>query len=47
MSAELISLFTATFVTFFVLIDAPGVAPILSTLTAQGDSAYRRKMAFK
>lgn len=47
MSAELISLFTATFVTFFVLIDAPGVAPIFATLTAQGDAAYRRKMAFK
>ena len=47
MSAELISLFTATFVTFFVLIDAPGVAPIFATLTAQGDPAYRRKMAFK
>ena len=47
MSAELISLFTATFVTFFVLIDALGVAPIFATLTAQGDAAYRRKMAFK
>ncbi|WP_430402186.1 MarC family protein [Hyphomonas sp.] len=47
MSAELISLFTATFVTFFVLIDAPGVAPIFASLTAQGDAAYRRRMAFK
>ncbi|KCZ90767.1 MarC family protein [Hyphomonas johnsonii] len=47
MSAELISLFTATFVTFFVLIDALGVAPIFATLTAQGGPAYRRKMAFK
>ncbi|MEQ9435140.1 MarC family protein [Hyphomonas sp.] len=47
MSAELISLFTATFVTFFVLIDAPGVAPIFASLTAHGDAAYRRRMAFK
>tara|TARA_R110000787_G_scaffold66693_1_gene149659 strand:- start:12636 stop:13286 length:651 start_codon:yes stop_codon:yes gene_type:complete len=47
MSAELISLFTATFVTFFVLIDAPGVAPVFATLTAQGNAAYRRRMAFK
>ncbi|MEH6694232.1 MAG: MarC family protein [Hyphomonas sp.] len=47
MTPELISLFTATFVTFFVLIDAPGVAPVFATLTAQGDAAYRRRMAFK
>ncbi len=47
MSAELLSLFTATFVTFFVLIDALGVAPIFATLTANGDAAYRRKMAIK
>lgn len=47
MSAELFSLFTATFVTFFVLIDAPGVAPIFATLTADGTPAYRRSMAYK
>lgn len=47
MSAELLSLFTATFVTFFVLIDALGVAPVFATLTAPGDAAYRRKMAIK
>ncbi len=47
MSPELISLFTAAFVTFFVLIDAPGVAPIFATLTAKGTPAWRRKMAFK
>ncbi|MFN3312276.1 MAG: MarC family protein [Hyphomonas sp.] len=47
MSPELISLFTAAFVTFFVLIDAPGVAPIFATLTAKGTAAWRRKMAFK
>ncbi|MEE2922406.1 MarC family protein [Hyphomonas sp.] len=47
MSADLISLFTATFVTFFVLIDALGVAPVFATLTANGDAAYRRRMAIK
>lgn len=47
MSPELITLFSASFVTFFVLIDAIGVAPIFATLTAQGDGAYRRRMAIK
>ncbi|MEM1104837.1 MAG: MarC family protein [Pseudomonadota bacterium] len=47
MSAELISLFTASFVTFFVLIDAVGVAPVFATLTAQGNADYRRAMAIK
>ena len=47
MNADLISLFTATFVTFFVLIDAPGVAPVFASLTAKGSPAYRRQMAFK
>ena len=47
MSADLISLFAATFVTFFVLIDAPGVAPVFATLTANGTPAWRRKMAVK
>lgn len=47
MNAELISLFTATFVTFFVLIDAVGVAPIFATLTGHGPPAYRRSMAIK
>jgi len=47
MSAELLSLFTASFVTFFVLIDSLGVAPVFATLTARGDAAYRRRMAVK
>ena len=37
----------AAFVTFFVLIDAVGVAPIFASLTAPGGSAYARKMAIK
>ena len=46
-NAEIISLFTASFVTFFVLIDAVGVAPIFASLTSQGSAQYRRKMAVK
>lgn len=46
-SAELISLFTASFVTFFVLIDAVGVAPIFASLTAKGSARYRRSMAIR
>jgi multiple antibiotic resistance protein len=37
----------AAFVTFFVLIDAPGVAPIFASLTASGGPGYARKMAIK
>ena len=47
MATESIQLFTATFVTFFVLIDAVGVAPVFATMTAAGDAAYRRRMAIK
>ena len=47
MNPEIISLFTASFVTFFVLIDVIGVAPIFATLTAQGSAQWRRTMAIK
>lgn len=47
MSPEIISLFTASFVTFFVLIDVIGVAPIFATLTAEGSAQWRRSMAIK
>ncbi|MEO0981114.1 MAG: MarC family protein [Pseudomonadota bacterium] len=47
MSADQIALFTSAFVTFFVIIDAVGVAPVFAVLTAQGDAAYRRSMAFR
>lgn len=46
-SAEFISLFAASFVTFFVLIDAIGVAPIFASLTIEGSARYRRRMAIK
>ncbi|MEM8616250.1 MAG: MarC family protein [Pseudomonadota bacterium] len=47
MLAEFLPLFTAAFVTFFVLIDAPGVSPVFASLTAKGDGAYRRSMAVR
>ena len=47
MAAEFIPVFLASFVTFFVLIDAVGVAPIFASLTAQGNAAYRRSMAVR
>lgn len=46
-NAEFISLFAASFVTFFVLIDAVGVAPVFASLTMQGSAGYRRRMAVK
>lgn len=47
MSGEFISIFTASFVTFFVLIDALGVAPVFASLTARGPASYRRSMALR
>lgn len=47
MTGDLISVFTASFVTFFVLIDALGVAPVFASLTAKGDARYRRNMAWR
>lgn len=43
----MLDLFVAAFVTFFVVIDPPGVAPIFATMTAQFPPAWRRKMAIK
>jgi len=37
----------AAFVTFFVVIDAVGVAPVFATLTSSGGAAYARAMAVK
>ena len=47
MSGEFISIFVASFVTFFVLIDAPGVAPVFASLTARGPASYRPSMAIR
>jgi len=42
-----IALLTASFVTFFVVIDPIGVAPIFAGLTEGSSAAHRRKMAIK
>jgi len=47
MTPEVIALFSASFVTFFVLIDVIGVAPIFATLSAQGSPKWRRSMAIR
>ena len=47
MTGDLVSVFTASFVTFFVLIDALGVAPVFASLTAKGNPHYRRTMAWR
>lgn len=47
MSGEFISIFIASFVTFFVLIDALGVAPVFASLTVRGPANYRRSMAIR
>lgn len=47
MSAEFLTVFSASFVTFFVLIDAIGVAPIFASLTSRGSPSYRRSMAVR
>jgi multiple antibiotic resistance protein len=40
-------LFISAFVTFFVVIDPPGCAPIFTSLTAGADPAHRRAMAIR
>jgi multiple antibiotic resistance protein len=40
-------LFISAFVTFFVVIDPPGCAPIFTSLTAGTDAAHRRAMAIR
>jgi len=43
----MLELFTSAFVTFFVAIDPPGVAPIFGALTEGSPAAHRRNMAIK
>lgn len=47
LTAEQIEHAVAAFVTFFVVIDAVGVAPVFASLTAPGGPAYARRMAIK
>ncbi|HEX8400191.1 MAG TPA: MarC family protein [Allosphingosinicella sp.] len=43
----MIELFVSSFVTFFVVIDPPGCAPIFASLTAGTDAKHRRMMALR
>jgi multiple antibiotic resistance protein len=43
----LIELFVSAFVTFFVVIDPPGCAPIFASLTAGSPASHRRSMAIR
>ena len=43
----MIDLFISAFVTFFVVIDPPGCAPIFSSLTAGATAAHQRAMAVR
>jgi len=43
----MLELFTTAFVTFFVAIDPPGVAPIFGALTEGSPKSHRRQMAYK
>jgi multiple antibiotic resistance protein len=42
-----IALFISSFVTFFVIIDPPGCAPIFASLTSGTPAAHRRNMAIR
>ncbi|WP_321395367.1 MarC family protein [Emcibacter sp.] len=43
----MIETFLAAFVTLFVVIDPPGIAPIFAVMTTGQNAAYKRKMVFK
>ena len=43
----MIELFTSAFITFLVIIDPPGCAPIFASLTRGTDAAHRRKRAVR
>ena len=47
MSAQLAALFLSAFVTFFVVIDPPGCAPIFAGLTSGSSALHRRTMALR
>ncbi len=44
---ELVALFTSAFVTFLLVIDPPGCAPIFASLTREASPAQRRSMAVR
>ena len=44
---DFVALFTSAFVTFFLVIDPPGCAPIFASLTREATPAQRRSMAIR
>ena len=47
MDAQMTALFISAFVTFFVVIDPPGCAPIFASLTGGSPVSHRRSMALR
>ncbi|WP_265587322.1 MarC family protein [Sphingomicrobium arenosum] len=47
MTASLLALFSSAFVTFLVIVDPPGNAPIFAGLTRDASAADRRRMAIR
>ena len=45
--SELVALFTSSLVTFLLVIDPPGCAPIFASLTREATAAQRRGMAYR
>src|SRR3546814_6037330 len=43
----MLDLFISAFITFFVVIDPPGCAPIYASLTSDASAAQRRSMAIR
>ena len=43
----MLEIFITAFVTFFVVIDPPGIAPMFATMTHDMSAPWRRRMAFK
>tara|TARA_B100000949_G_C14106585_1_gene376487 strand:- start:101 stop:733 length:633 start_codon:yes stop_codon:yes gene_type:complete len=47
MEPDMVELFVSAFITFFVVIDPPGCAPIYASLTSAASAAQRRAMAIR
>lgn len=45
--SAMLELFISAFITFFVVIDPPGCAPIFASLTSESDARHRRAMAYR
>ena len=47
MSASFIDAFLAAFITLFVIVDPPGIAPVFASLTQGAPNSHKRAMAIK